>query len=296
MPQDGKRLKRRRVQIFFGLSIAAILYFELEFNADHEPIIHRGTPVVLAAERIEADPFERLVRHDPLAALREARDRLTREQRDYACTFVKQERMASGISAEQELQIKFRPVPYSVVMHWIRNPGLARRAIYVKGRWRDESATDPDLRELAVCQPGEVASLFVKSIKQPIHGTMAKRSSRRTIDQFGFERALDLLIHYCDLAAATNELRLDYKGESYFDGRPVWVIRRHLPYSADSTTYPDRTADIYIDKEYQVPVALYCYSDDERTPQNLLGKYEYRNVQFDAGFSDKDFEPATYGM
>ena len=296
MPQDGKRLKQRRVQILFGLSLAAILYVELEFNADYEPIIHRGTPVVLAAERVEADPFERLVRHHPLAALKEARDRLVKEQRDYACTFVKQERMASGISAEQELQIKFRPVPYSIFMHWIRNPGLARRAIYVKGRWRDESAANPDLRELAVCQPGEVASLFIKSIKQPIHGTMAKRSSRRTIDQFGFERALDLLIHYCDLAAKTNELTLDYKGESYFDGRPVWVIRRHLPYSADSSTYPDRTADIYIDKEYLVPVALYCYSDDDRNPQNLLGKYEYRNVRFDAGYSDKDFEPATYGM
>jgi hypothetical protein len=228
--------------------------------------------------------------------LKEARDRLVRERRDYACTFVKQERMASGISAEQELEIKFRPVPYSIVMHWIRNPGLARRAIYVKGRWQDESATDPDLRELAVCQPGEVASLFVKSIKQPIHGTMAKRSSRRTIDQFGFERALDLLIHYSELAASRGELELECQGESYFDGRPVWVIRRHLPYSSKGGVYPDRTADIYIDKEYQVPVAVYCYSDYERDPQNLLGKYEYRNVRFDAGYSDKDFEPATYGM
>jgi len=296
MPRDQKRLKQRRVQVFFGLLLAFILYAELEFDAGHEPIIRQGVPVVLAAERVEAEPFERLIRHDPLEALRQARDRLVREGSDYACTFVKQERMPSGISAEQEVQVKFRPQPYSVFMHWIRNPGLAQRAIYVAGRWRDESAANPDLRELALCQPGKLATLFVKSIKQPIHGMMAKRSSRRTIDQFGFKRALDLLIKYGDLAASRNELDLVFQGESYFDGRPVWVLRRHLPYTGETGRYPDRTADIYIDKEYQVPVAVYCYSDDARSPQNLLGKYEYRNVQFDAGLTVKDFEPSTYGM
>ncbi len=297
MPRERRRrLSQRRVQVLCGLLLAGVLYAELEFNADYEPVLAKGTPVVYAAEQIAADPFERLIRHDPLAALVEARGRLVSESRDYACTFVKQERIGSSIRAEQEVAVKFRPRPYSVMMHFIRNPGLAQRAIYIKGKWTDTDADDPALRELAVCQPGKGLSLLLKSIKQPIRGTMAKRTSRRSMDEFGFERALDLLIKYCQIASERGELKLEFKGESHFDGRPVWVIRRALPYTAEGGRYPDRFANIYLDKAYLVPVAVYCYSADDSDPLNLLGKYEYRNVRFSPGLTDKDFDPVTYGM
>jgi len=296
MPRERRRFSQRRVQVLCGLLLAGALYAELEFNADYEPVLAKGTPVVYAAEQIAADPFERLIRHDPLAALLEARQQLVRESRDYVCNFVKQERIGSTIRAEQEVSVKFRPRPYSVMMHFVRNPGLAQRAIYVKDKWNDDDADDPALRELAVCQPGKGLSLLLKSIKQPIHGMMAKRTSRRSIDEWGFERALDLLITYCQMANEKGELKLDFKGESHFDGRPVWVIRRVLPYTAEGGVYPDRIASIYIDKAYHVPVAVYCYSADDTDPMNLLGKYEYRNVRFSPGLTDKDFDPATYGM
>jgi len=296
MPRERRRFSQRRVQVLCGLFLAGVLYAELEFNADYEPVLAKGTPVVYAAEQIAADPFERLIRHDPLAALVEARQRLVRESRDYICNFVKQERIGSTIRAEQEVSVKFRPQPYSVMMHFVRNAGLAQRAIYIKGKWTDDDADDPALRELAVCQPGKGLSLLLKSIKQPIRGTMAKRTSRRSMDEFGFERALDLLIKYCSMATERGELTLEFKGESHFDGRPVWVIRRVLPYTAEGGMYPDRIANIYIDKAYHVPVAVYCYSADDSDPMNLLGKYEYRNVRFNPGLTDKDFDPATYGM
>lgn len=296
MPRERRRLSQRRVQVLCGLLLAGALYAQLEFNADYEPVLAKGTPVVYAAEQPVADPFERLIRRDPLEALAQAKKQLVRDSRDYACNFVKQERVGSTIRAEQEVSVMFRPQPYSVMMHFVRNPGLAERAIYIKDKWTDNDATDPALRELAVCQPGKGLSLLLKSIKQPIHGTMAKRSSRRSMDEFGFERALDLLIKYCDLARERGELTLEFKGETHFDGRPVWVVRRVLPYTAEGGRYPDRIANIYIDKVYHVPVAVYCYSADDGGPMNLLGKYEYRNVRFDPGLTEKDFDPATYGM
>lgn len=296
MPQDPKKNTRRRIQILFGLLLAGILYAEFEFNQDYEPVVVKSIPVVYAAEPVQADSFEFLVRNKPLDALIEARDRLLRELRDYECTFVKQERMAKGMSAEQEVNVLFRPEPYSVMMNWIRNPGMAQRVIYVKGKWADKTAKDPELREQCWCQPAKPLHLVVPKIKRPIHGPLAKRTSRRSIDQFGFKRALDLLIHYSELAMSRNELKLHFKGETHFDGRPVWVIRRHLPYNGEGGIYPDRIADIYIDKDYHVPVAVYCYSNDEAKPRDLLGKYEYRNVRFDVGLTEKDFEPSTYGM
>lgn len=284
-----------RIQIGCGLILVAILYAQLSMQSP-APVINTGAPVVYAAEPVSADPFEKLVRENPLGALIESRDRLVRNARDYTCTFVKQERIDEEISKEQETLVKFRAEPYSVMMEFTRNAGLAKRAIYVKGKWRDESAEDESLRELAVCQPGKGLSLLLKSIKQPIRGPLAKATSRRTIDEFGFRRSLDLLIKYSERAKALNELGLTFEGETRFDGRDVWLIKRTLPYSGPDGHYPDRVANIYIDCEHKVPVAVYCYSNDACEPDQLLGKYEYRNVHFNVGLTESDFDPATYGM
>jgi len=278
------------------MSLAGILCLQYELTRDNEVILNPSSPIVVAAEPVSADPWADLVRNNPLQALKEAQQRHIRTVPDYTCTLVKQEMLLSGMSEEQEIDVLFRQEPYSVVFHWRRNPGLAERVIYVKGRWIDEDADSPEERDLAVCQPGAVARLLVKSIKQPIHGKLARRTSRRYLDEFGFTRAMDLLIKYCDIARQRGELSLEYCGETHFDGRPVWVIRRVLPYSGLDGIYPDRTAEIFIDKEYRVPVAVYCFADLERRPEYLLGKYEYRNIRMDADLSESHFDPKSYGM
>jgi hypothetical protein len=98
------------------------------------------------------------------------------------------------------------------------------------------------------------------------------------------------------MAKSDGILKLDFCGESRFDGRPVWVLQRHLPYTGEGGIYPDRLAEIFIDKEYRIPVAVYCFSSDVKDARYLLGKYEYRNIKLHARLSDADFEPATYGM
>lgn len=296
MPHDLQRKTRRRIQILCGLLLVGILYAEFAFDTNHAPIINRGMQFVFADNKISETTFEDLVRRDPLAALIGARDKLVRESRDYSCLFVKQERIGSAMSAEQEIEVKFRPEPFSVMMHWVKNEGMAERVIYVKGRWVDPSEENPDLREQAVCKPGKGLSVFIKSIKQPIHGSIAKKSSRRMIDEFGFRRAMDLLIQYCEIAKTKGELTLEFRGETKFDGRPVWMIRRILPYNGEHGIYPDRVAEVYLDQEHHIPIAVYCYSDRDAKPEHLLGKYEYRYIRFSPGISEGDFDPSTYGM
>jgi hypothetical protein len=295
MPGSQPQKTQRRIRLFFGLVLAAIFYMEFS-HQDYQPVLAQHSAIVLAEPRVASDPFERLLRQDPLSALLESRRRHVREVTDYRCTMIKQELLGSGMSAEQEIEVRFRQEPYSVMMEWVRNAGLASRVLYVRGKWTDPQAEDPTLRELAVCQPGAVAKLFVKSIKMPIHGSMARRTARRSIDEFGFGRTLDLLIKYCQIAKSRDELRLTFRGSTHFDGRPVWVIRRHLPYTGEAGIYPDRSTDIFIDQEYYVPVAVYCYSDEDHKPTNLLGKYEYRDIRFNVGLTPGDFEPGTYGM
>ncbi len=296
MPQGQSQYTHRRIKLLVGLILAGILYLQYELSGENEVVLSSRAPVVLAAERMDADPFERMIRTRPLDALIAARERHIRLVEDYTCTLVKQEMLPSGMSEEQEIDVLFRQQPYSVVLHWRRNAGLAERVVYVKDRWIDPDPDSPEERDLAVCQPGAVARLLVKSLKQPIRSALARRTSRRSVDEFGFTRALDLLIKYCQIAKESGELKLDFCGESRFDGRPVWVVRRHLPYTDANGLYPDRLAEIFFDKEYRVPVAVYCYSDDNKSSATLLGKYEYRNIRLHAGLRDADFDPATYGM
>lgn len=295
MPGTPKRTTQRRIHTAFGLVLAGILYVELN-HRDYEPVLTQRSAVVVAAPQVFVNPFEKLLTEDPLAALVELRARHLSEVQDYRCTLVKQELLPSGMTAEQEMEVLFRQHPYSVTLTWVRNAGLAQRVIYVKDRWIDAEADNPNERDLAVCQPGALGAMIIKSIKMPIRGSLARQTARRNIDEFGFTRALDLLIKYCELARSRNELTLEYRGEGRFDGRSVWVLHRHLPYTGEGGLYPDRTAEIYIDKEYHIPVAVYCYGDMEQQPANLLSKYEFRNIRFNVGLTDKEFDPATYGM
>jgi hypothetical protein len=293
MPGCHKHSTHRRIQVAFGLALAGLCYLELS-TQEYEPIA--PSSVVLARPQTPANAVEQLIRDDPLAALIEFRAQHLQDVKDYTCTLVKQELLSSGMSAEQEIDVLFRQEPYSVVFHWVRNAQLANRVIYVKGKWVDEDADKAEEREQALCQPGSLGAVFLKSLKQPIHGTMARQTARRSLDEFGFKRTLDLLIKYCEMAKAQGELALEYRGEAQFEGRPVWVLQRHLPYTGEGGKYPDRTADIYVDKEFRVPVAVYCYSDTEKKPANLLGKYEYRKIHLNAGLGEPEFDPDTYGM
>ncbi|MBI5764718.1 MAG: DUF1571 domain-containing protein [Planctomycetes bacterium] len=279
-----------------SLLLITMLCAQYKLNAGPDAPVVLNEPVVTVTKADSGDPFEALIRRDPLAALRMARAEHLQGVTDYVCVMVKQELLPDGMSKEQEIKVKFRHEPYSVYMEWQRNQDQAARVIYVKGRWTDSTAEDPNDRELAVAQPGIIARIFVKSVKKPIHGALAKKASRRCIDDFGFQKTFDRLISVSELAQRNGDLTLAFHGETQFDDRPAWVLRRRLPYDGEGGTYPDRVAEILIDKEYRVPVAIYCFSEIDRHPRNLIAKYEYRSIRMQVGLTEKDFEPRTYGM
>lgn len=293
------RTRRPRGRILVGITLAAILLYQWQTSPALSPVPRfHGTPEAVAAvslpRQIDRRAFAGLLARDPLAALRQARENHLRNVRDYHCTFVKQELLFDGMSKEQVIDVKFQQEPYSIVMSWIRNPGKAVRVIYVAGRWVDAGAAKAEERELALCQPGAIAAMFVKSVKQPIRGPRAHEASRRFIDDFGFAKALDMMIEFSGLAASRGELKLVFAGASEFDGRPTWVLHRWVPYDGPKSRYPDAAAVYHIDQEWLVPVAIQSYGDAER--KHLLGRYEYRDVKLNVGLAHGDFAPETYGM
>lgn len=238
-----------------------------------------------------SDPVQAQAAQDPLDFLYQCRAH--HEQRrigDYACTFTKRERIGGELHEPEVIRVQFRPQPYSVDMQWKRNARSANRALYVQDAWVDSRG-----RQLGWFKPaGALIKLIVPTTQQPLNSARVRDSSRRSIDQFGFERTLDLVIEYSQLAQQRGDLELRYVGTGEVDGRETFVFERYLPYDGSESTYPDALLRFHIDKQWRVPTALYSYADEQGDV--LLGSYLFSDVKFNVGLDDDDFNPDKLGF
>ena len=233
--------------------------------------------------------IDRMAREEPIKVLREAERRYRQSVMGYTCTFYKQELIDGKLTQRQEVQVKYREDPKSVYMHWTKNAGKARRVIYIEDKWTKDGLP------AALCQPeGGIARLLVSKILMPINGPDAKAASRRTIDQFGFANALDLILKYSLMANKEGALKLELTGEGTVDDRPTYVFERRVPYTDENGKYPDRVLVYHLDKQTLMPVSCESYADLAK--KQLLGRYQYANIRLDVALTDTDFEGATYGM
>ncbi|MCG3138318.1 MAG: hypothetical protein HJJLKODD_02180 [Phycisphaerae bacterium] len=248
------------------------------------PVVAQQLPLLII-EKPQID----LRSSDPIQFLQQCRAYYASTVRDYQCTFTKQELLPAGLSLQQVSEIKFRENPFSVFMHITQNPDRARRVLYVKGRHVDGGM------EYAVVQPeGPIARLLVKSVLRPIYGAEAEEASRRAIDEFGFGRSLDLILQYAELATSQGYPAMSYQGEGQLNGRPTFVFHRVLPYTGPESPWPDALLIIHLDQELFLPIACFAYADLQK--EQLLGIYQYTNIQLNIGLTERDFDPLTYGL
>lgn len=246
----------------------------------------------LSLSKGAAMTLEEKIEADPLAFLHEIRDRYDKMIEDYSCVFTRQEYVNGAHAEEEQMAVEFRQEPFSVHMEWLSDAGEATEALYVAGAWPDKEGND----QFWAKPSGSFVKLIAPSVQQPIHGYFATRNARRTIDQFGFRRNLDLIIKYSEEAKERGELiDLSYVGQSALDGRPTYVIERRLPHEKGTEEpYPDRLLVVHVDKEWLVPTGCFSYQDDDG--KELLGKYMFTDVKFNQGFGEKDFDPEALGF
>lgn len=245
------------------------------------------TPNVLAATATASfSPSElrRIAQSDPMQLARIGRDWYAHSVRDYSCVFFKQEFIDNELTPVQKIRVLYREAPHSVYMTWLENPDGAKRALYVKGR-----NVDDDGQERAQVEPaGPVIRLFVSETLVPIRGSLSKKASRRTIDEFGFKSTFDMLFTFNAIAEHRGTLKLSYAGEGSIDGRPTFIIIRNLPYDGPNGAYPDARMVLHLDQEWLLPVAVYSYADAEG--KKLLGSYVSTEVRLNPGLGDAAFQ------
>jgi hypothetical protein len=197
-----------------------------------EPVSIEVLSSAVPASFPTTDKNERLAHTNPLEFFRRCREHYDQTIHGYRCNFLKQERVGDKLTSEQVTDVRFLNDPYSVDMVWTRNAGPAARALYVKGKWRNNKGQE----EAWVRPSGAVLGLL--KIKQPIDGPRAQKAARRRIDQFGFRSSLDLIIKYSEKAARNHELDLRFIGDGHIENRPTYVFERRLPTPARKSPTP----------------------------------------------------------
>lgn len=297
------RLTGRRIQVLVGLVLLPGFLLQCAWawmarsGPDHPaidvPQVARfNAGVAFAAPSARADRTERLedeAARDPLGFLQIALDRYDRGVHDYTCTFSKQERLNGRLSRDQVIAAFFREKPYSVRMEWKQNAERVSRVLYVTDRWIENG------RRMAVVEPaGQIAQLFVSHVMRPIDDEEARKSSRRTIDQFGLRNTLVLTLKYAILAREKRLLDFAYQGNSEIAGRPTLVFERRLPYAGEDGAWPDRIQVLHLDRELLLPALSASYADDAR--QTLLGRYQYTDIKLNPNLPDAVFTKEGMGF
>ncbi len=169
--------KNTRVRIVVGCALIGLFCWQFGREAESGTTpVHHATAVIAPAIALPT-PLPKptisnddLARTDPLGLLQLALQRYQKSVSDYQCTFTKQERIRGKLGQEQEIQVRFREMPFSVLMEWTRNAGDAKRVLYVQGQWRSGDGED-----LAKIEPqSAIARLLVRSVSLPINGSTAR--------------------------------------------------------------------------------------------------------------------------
>jgi hypothetical protein len=244
-------------------------------------VAQSGTPTSLRAQQADRQQQHlRLVRSDPQAFLQTALRQCQEQVRDYTCLYITQQRLEGKVGKEQHVSVKLRAEPYSVFMKWLKNPVLAERPLYVKGRYDD----------MLLVKPSGISGLFVGShVKRALDSRDAAKVSRRRIDEFGFAQILERICDVNAKAKEANQLTLRFDGVGQIRTRETYVIERHLP---QERAYPDQRLVVHIDQEWLVPLAMWCYGADDQ----LLGRYEFHDVKLNLDLSPTEFTPEANGL
>jgi hypothetical protein len=281
-----------KARVGIGLLVTAAFSVQCHQASRRTEAVEAGAPpqvalmCALSGSESGLTEIEQMARTRPLQFLQHCWDNYRRTVRDFECTFTKQEMIHGQLLPEQVARVRFLQEPFSVDMTFTKNVRQCKRALYVEGKWRDAEG-----RELALVEPGgSIIRVLISKIKQPIHGARAEQESRRTIDQFGFDKSFELIMKYSLRAEDEGALRMQFMGHGSIDGRPTYVLQRHLPYTGDELPYPDSLLIIHIDQETLLPTACYSYADAHGN--KLLGSYVYTDIRLNRNYTVDDFDPA----
>lgn len=270
----------RRVRWIVGLVLVGLFCIQCA-APDGGAVVSDTVAIALSSnlQHASAAEFRQLAQKGHIQALQHCLENFRSKYRDYSCTFVKQERIGGKLTKEQEIDVKFRACPFSVMMAWKKNPPQGDRVLYIEGMYGDNMLVRP---------ANALARAIAPTVKRKPDSPDARRSALKTVDEFGFEKSLENLLQVYRLADQRAELREELGDDTQVHGRPAFTLIRHLPKQDD---YPAARTITYIDQEYLVPIMVEGFGWNNE----FICRYVFKDLDFKV-MADEEFSPEANGL
>ncbi len=268
------------IRLSVGLGLLALIC--IQCSQPSGVVRSAGLATVAFAEEAPAQPdiakLVELAKTDHIALLKLCLENCEQTIQDYTCTFVKRERIKGKTGRAQVIAVKFMDQPFSVAMRWRKNAPISDRCLFVEGEHDGNILLRPK---------GLLSVIGTVRRKPDSKDVMAK--TLKPITLFGFRRGLEKMIEVYETADTNGDLVARLAGQMDVSGRPTVVLERLLPVGKD---YPAYRTKIYIDTERLIPICIEAWDWDGE----LIGRYIYKDIVFNVGFTSDDFTPKANGL
>lgn len=285
------RLVARLMWIVFVFAVClTIAPMMLAPIAAPKPVV--DTNLLLACDCLPSqEEFAELLRTDAVAALRAAMSRYQCEIKTYRCIMLKRERIGGKLGKQEVIRVAFREEPFAVLMHWQEGAGLASATLYVAGE------NGGNLR----------AKSFLGITNTDPAGTLARRSARYTIQDFGIYLGTYRTYQRWKTQQDQVALSVEYLGERAIPelgGLRCYVVKRTCtpaeidPFSMNDPTTPDAAkapldaiaeVELMFDPQTWFQVGSVLRHKDG----SLLGSYFFTQIEINPTFAPDQFTPAA---
>lgn len=203
--------------------------------------------------------------------------------KDYTCIFTQQERVRGELLPEQVIFMKVREKPFSVYMKWVGREKEGQEVLYVDGE------NDGDIK---VHQGG---ILGIINLNLEPEGNLVMKYSRHPITEAGIGHSLRLIREDLLLARKNQEGEITDLGKKAGEGTEVHCFRSAMPpekvkkglKKTSLKEYYAAFSEVCLDAVSLLPVSIIIYDSNGE----LLEKYSYRQVKFNIGLTNQDFDP-----
>jgi len=224
---------------------------------------------------------------DPaLKIAREGLEHIRKNVYDYECILIKRERVGNALNDEEYMFAKVRnrkvdeKNPLSVYLRFLKPEAVkGQECLWVEGKNNGK----------LIGHPGGRLSKLTPSVWLDPVGPIAMRGNRYPITEMGVENLVMKLIEKGERDRKQGECEVKFYEDAKINKRPCLLIEVKHPVQRDYFDF--HIAQIYLDKELNVPVryAAYTWPEAQGEKPLLLEEYTYVNMKLNVGLTDADF-------
>jgi hypothetical protein len=214
-----------------------------------------------------------------LRALKTSHEIIDREIRDYACTFVKCERVDGELGEYQHILLKVAHEPFSVYMSFLK-PFTGREAVYVAGQ---------NDNKLVVLEAG--FKRYLGKLSLDPQGAVAMRGQKHPITDVGIRNLIAKLIKIWEAESQYAECDVTINPDTTVEGRSATMIQVLHP--VPRQFFRGLVQRLFLDNELKIPIHydVYLWPAQEGGEPPLDESYTYKNLKINNGFTARDFDP-----